>query len=92
MTDDGDRVPRERLHPLIQETLNGDDMPEGGGVLMGWVMIAEWMAPSGDRWLSKVSSDATGVKGAATWQEQGYLHNALHTDWPDGDADTDDPG
>jgi hypothetical protein len=52
-------------------------------LLVGWCVVAEWMAPDGNRWLSFLGTDARG-EPAPTWQAQGYLHNALH-DWPNSD-------
>jgi hypothetical protein len=78
---DGPKV-RERLHETIQATVSIDnDLPDGA-VLMGWVTIAEWMAPDGKRWLSIIDGAADPSEGLAAWQRQGYLHNALFD--PDG--------
>lgn len=70
-----DRKARVILAESIQASAATDDELEGA-VLMGWVLVAEWMAPSGQRWLSKVDGSATG-EGCPAWQTQGYLHNAL---------------
>lgn len=67
---------RGRLHETIQGTVALDETLPEGSMLLGWVAIAEWMAPDGRRWLSIVDGDARG-EGAALWQRQGYLHNAL---------------
>lgn len=67
---------RETLHEAIQGTVAVDeDLPEGA-MLLGWVTVAEWMAPDGRRWLSVIDGDAQ-VEGCPIWQRQGYLHNAL---------------
>lgn len=70
-----DETARTTMARVIQETASTDDDLEGA-VLMGWVLVAEWMAPSGERWLSKVDGTAMG-QGCPNWQTQGYLHNAL---------------
>lgn len=71
---------RWHLHRAIQASTTTD--PElDGAVLMGWLVIAEWMHPTDARWLLKVTGDATGSKAVPDWQWQGYAHNALH-DWP----------
>lgn len=82
---------RPILHEAIQRT-NATDEDLDGAVLMGWVVIAEWMAPTGERWLSKVAGNASG-EGCPEWQTQGYLHNALfHPEdfRGEGDRDEDD--
>lgn len=80
---------RETLHETIQGTIAIDeDMPEGA-VLLGWLTVAEWMAPDGKRWLSLIDGDARG-EGCPAWQRQGYLHNALFD--PDGFIPDDEDG
>lgn len=83
---------RERLHETIQGTVAIDeDLPEGA-MLLGWVAVAEWMAPDGHRWLSTIDGDARG-EGCPEWQRDGYLHNVLFKAdgfIPDGDADGSD--
>lgn len=68
---------RSHLHETIQATVSIDESLPDGAMLMGWLTIAEWMAPDGQRWLSIVDGSADPDKGCATWQRQGYLHNAL---------------
>ena len=83
MTDDANSV-RDYLHRSIQDTTTLDDNPGdslNGAHLMGWVVIAEWMDPNGERWISMGSADATGEDRAADWQVKGYLTHALH-EWP----------
>lgn len=91
MPDPDDTPPqsvRDHLHQAIQATAH--DQPDiDGSVLLGWVTIAEWVAPDGNRWLSRISSNATGDREAADWQLQGYLHNALN-DWPKTNDEDDD--
>jgi hypothetical protein len=82
---------RPQLHEAIQTTASLDDDLEGA-VLLGWVMVAEWVAPTGKRWLSRLDGTANG-SGCPDWQREGYLHNALfsdgfdNTDGPDDDDD-----
>jgi hypothetical protein len=81
---------RSRVSSALQTCANTD--PEmDGAVLIGWVAVAEWMAPDGSRWLSKLDGLASG-DGAPTWTQQGYLHNALHEFHGFGRDDTDDDG
>ncbi len=62
-----------------------------GNVVTGWVCIAESMGPDGQKWLSRLSSDASGDRRLPRWTEQGLLHNGLHGDgvsgWDDDDGD-----
>jgi hypothetical protein len=68
---------RAHIHDAIQNTVAIDDGLPEGSMLMGWVTIAEWMAPDGERWLSIIDGTATPDKACPAWQRQGYLHNAL---------------
>ena len=83
MTDDANSV-RDYLHRSIQDTTTLDDSdPDDnldGAILLGWVTVAEWMHPTGDRWLSMISANTTGDQQAPDWVVQGYLHHALY-DW-----------
>ena len=56
--------------------------PDGteGAVLTGWTLVAEWMDPDGDRWLSKIHPPHL-----TSWQSNGMHHEALHGHWPDPD-------
>lgn len=69
---------RKTLYDAVQGTIAiDDDMPEGA-VLMGFVLVAEWMAPDGVRWLSAIDSGPTD-DALPEWQRQGYLHSELFT-------------
>lgn len=76
--------PRAHLHASIQATValdvpgEAEPIPEGS-MLLGFVAVAEWMAPDGTRWLSRVDAGASGDKGLTEWQREGYLHNALNS-------------
>ncbi len=86
-------VVRAPIHSAIQASLNADEgMP--GTVVTGWVCVAESMTADGQRWLSRVSSDASGERALPRWTEQGLLHNGLHGDGSEGwdSGDTDDDG
>lgn len=66
---------RQHLGDAIQNVAGMNDELEGA-VLTGWVIVAEWMAPTGNRWLSQFHGSANGDR-CPNWQLQGYLHNAL---------------
>lgn len=70
---------REHLHESLQHTISLDENSPEGAMLVGWVSVAEWMAPDGGRWLSRMTGAADG-EPLSTWQRQGYLHNALHAE------------
>jgi hypothetical protein len=79
---------RGRVAAALQTSANLD--PEmDGAVLIGYVAVAEWMAPNGSRWLSQIDGLASG-DGAPTWTRQGWLHNALHEGDGFGRDDDDD--
>ena len=81
MTDDGPGA-RSRITESIQNASPFTD-PAGvlDGVVIGWVLITEWSASDGQRWLAKTSADASG-QILPSWQERGYLHDALFGEWP----------
>jgi hypothetical protein len=70
---------RERIHAAISEW-PPNDRP---GVLVGWIVISEWMDADGSRWLGRLASE-----DSTRWQRKGYLHEALYdeaTNWVDED-------
>jgi hypothetical protein len=68
---------REELHGAIQASAAHNDDIEGA-MLKGWVTIAEWVAPDGERWLSVAAAGSSPADPAPDWQIQGYLFNILH--------------
>lgn len=79
---------RQRLHEAVAVEIPLEaDSGEGVAVVTGWVLIAEWQGTDGDRWLSKVSSDATGDRGLPSWTERGLCSEVVS--WPD-DVDLDE--
>lgn len=87
----GETTPRQKLHERICEITpfhdDGEDVPDAG-IVTGWVLVAEWQGSDGNRWLSKLSSTATGDRGLPSWTEHGYC-NEIVNNWPDGDSDGD---
>ena len=51
--------------------------PNANVILTGWVVMAEWAEPSGDRFISRMLSD-----GSTPWQAKGYLFEGLNGTWP----------
>jgi hypothetical protein len=78
-------TPRKLLAPAIQGTADHDDEIEGA-LLTGFVAIAEWMSPSGEKWLSMIHGSGAGDAALPMWQVRGYLHEALY-DWPKPDGE-----
>lgn len=72
-----------------------DDDDLDGAVVIGFAAVAEWMTPSGHRWISLETGDASG-EALQRWQVQGYFFNVLHDpawqpeDFGDGDDDAQD--
>lgn len=82
MSDESDPR-RDAIHERIQE-LGPPDIDKSA-VLVGWVMVCDWMDEDGERWLSKGHSSSI-----PTWTAEGMHHEALYGDWPAADADEDD--
>jgi hypothetical protein len=86
--DDIDTRARGPIHSGVRESLaidHGED-GEAAHVITGWVCIVESMSPSGERWLHRISSDASGERRLPRWAEQGLLYNCLHDEgWADDD-------
>jgi hypothetical protein len=74
---------RDILRRAVQETASTAPDLEGAFVV-GFIAVAEWMTPSGQRWLSRVDGGPDG--GLPEWQRHGYLHNALFSDGFDDDG------
>lgn len=46
-----------------------------GAICVGWVMVSEWVAADGSRFLASLSGDADGEQ-LPFWQVDSYLSNA----------------
>jgi len=67
---------RQEIADALQES-----QPEDfEGLLLGFVAVVEWVDLEGQRWLTRTDGNASGDPITA-WQREGYLHNALNTDW-----------
>lgn len=65
------------------QRLAGDDDELDGAVLIGYVIVAEYSAPDGERWLSQRSWTHGGPP--ATWTVKGWLHEVLFGGFGDDD-------
>lgn len=81
------KTARSQLHQAISDVTpfgdSDEEMPDGG-VLTGWVLVAEWQGTDGNRWLSKLSGTAMGDKGLPLWHERGFC-NEVVDHWPEDD-------
>ena len=68
---------RDAIHEAIQQ--NATLAEEA--ILTGWVLVAEWVDHSGQRWLSKAHAAST-----TDWTARGMHHEALHGEWPSDDG------
>ena len=71
----------QSIHEAIEASASENDKLDGS-VLVGWVVVAEWVAADGIRSLVKMSGTPGGAS-PPTWQTRGYLHEALFGDWND---------
>ncbi|HEX2292910.1 MAG TPA: hypothetical protein VHH55_06315 [Gaiellaceae bacterium] len=69
----------EQLHEAIQSS-QGENSRLESAVLVGWVVVAEWVAPDGTRSLTRMSG-TPGGSVPPEWQTRGYLHEALFGKW-----------
>jgi hypothetical protein len=69
----------EHLHEAIQASQSDNERLDNA-VLIGWCVVAEWVANDGTRTLTRMC----GTPGGAVppeWQTRGYLHEALFGKW-----------
>lgn len=85
MSDVVERPVREVLFEATQATAVQDDDLESS-VLVGFLVVAEWRAPNGDNWLSKVSGDHS--SSLSTWRQRGYAAEVMHDMWVDQSDDS----
>jgi hypothetical protein len=55
----------------------GTVAPRAGVTLGGWVVMAEWVEPDGQKFLTRLVA-----QGTSPWQVKGYLHEGLYSRWP----------
>lgn len=77
------------IHKTLQEGYN-DHMQQfaGPALLIGWVIVAEFQAADGKRWLQRTAGTGSNGQGPMpSWQVRGYLHDVLADDsWSDTEA------
>lgn len=79
-------IARERIYKEVQSHAGDPELtgaPEES-LLTQFLLIAEWEAPNGDRWISKFSGDA--FRGLPSWRERGLAAEVVHGSW-DGEDD-----
>jgi hypothetical protein len=69
------------IQEAIESSASANDALEGS-VLVGWVVLAEWVGVNGVRSLVRMSGTPGGT-APPTWQTRGYLHEALFGAWGD---------
>ncbi|HKI23103.1 MAG TPA: hypothetical protein VKA24_06765 [Gaiellaceae bacterium] len=74
----------EKLHDAIQVSQE-DNGRLDSAVLVGWVVVAEWVGPDGTRTLTRMSGTPGGTV-PPEWQTRGYLHEALFGKWNTSEA------
>jgi hypothetical protein len=67
---------RDEIHAKLQEL--GPANIEKEAVLVGWVIVCDWMDEDGERWLSKGHSATI-----PRWTADGMHHEALYGNWPE---------
>lgn len=78
-----------QLREALQQSINHDDPQFDGAMLTGYVVVAEWAMPDGERWLTKTAGDLND-DGPSIWTVKGWLCHALETAQRDADAAWDD--
>lgn len=87
------RSARECIYAEVQSHAGDEETgAPAESVLTGFLMIAEWESPNGDRWISKLSGDHS--RTLPPWRERGLAAEVLHAWWGDetdgGDEDNDE--
>jgi hypothetical protein len=64
---------------LIAHGLQANTPADQPSVLVGWVAVAEYITPTGARYLAAEYGTSEGGDHTTTsWQRRGYLHEALY--------------
>lgn len=70
------REEREAIRAVIEQTNPGGELGALARIPVAWVLVVDWRAEDGKRWLSSINGDA-GNDGIPDWQRDGLLHGAL---------------
>lgn len=62
------------LDEAIRDILNNDrpNAAREGSLVVGWVVVADWVDPDGQRWLSYTKSE-----GVTEWQAKGMANEVV---------------
>lgn len=74
---------RDAIHDKLVEL--GPAFKADAAILVGWVIVTDWMDGDDNRWLSKAHSS-----NLPRWVSDGLHHEALYGDWPENDEEEDD--
>lgn len=67
---------RESIYAELQRhTDGGITSAPDGSLLVGFLIVTEWEAPDGSRWLSKFSGDS--LRELTGWRERGYAQEVV---------------
>lgn len=81
MTDDS--APRAAIYAEVQRHAGDAELtgaPEGS-ILTGFLLVAEWESPDGERWISKLSGDR--ARSLPPWRERGMASEVIAGGWSD---------
>jgi hypothetical protein len=70
---------KQTIHEAIQASREENEKLHQS-VLIGWIVIAEWVNGDGTRSLVRMSGTPGGAQ-PPDWQANGYLHEALFGRW-----------
>jgi hypothetical protein len=69
----------ETIHHAIEASAEHNEKLEGA-LLVGWVVVAEWVGVDGTRSLVRMAG-TPGEMVPPIWQTKGYLHESLYGNW-----------
>lgn len=72
---------RECLYAEIQRHAGNPDVTGApvDAILVGFLVVAEWETPDGERWISKNSGDHG--RDLPSWRERGYAADVVYGEW-----------
>ena len=69
----------ETIHQAIEASAEYNEKL-AGALLVGWVVVAEWVGVDGTRSLVRMAG-TPGETVPPIWQTKGYLHESLFGNW-----------